>query len=229
MEKEALLIYLKDVRDLELAQYLIAQRNKERPLSPWGTKKVGAALMAMAGAYGVLAVVGAALGMGLGALALLFGACLWAMSAGYWQLSGESAGQTEKLAPLALESQVLGQLLVQAYDVNLLPQPYRNLAAVHYIYTYMVQEGATLEEAFRQERLENGMKRTERQLTAIFSQRGRKILNDRKREINDPVLEKEEKRLLREAMSRTPLAGMSEDYARIAANHGRINEYFRNR
>lgn len=229
MENEALLIYLRDVRDLELARYCAVEGARNDSLSFRRWRPTGKVLVALAGAYSLLAVLGAVYGIGGGALVLLFGAFLWAASAGYWfQANGADpfAERGGVVVPMT-ESQRLEWLLTQAYEAELLPQPYRNLAAVWYLYDCMEASQDTLCGILRQERMENGIQKTRKRLGYMVFRQGKDILRSRKAEANDLASVEKNRQILQAVQRRASLPGVAEEYAKIADNYNRVIGYFR--
>lgn len=68
------------------------------------------------------------------------------------------------------EIQKVDALLSEAYSLNILPAPYRNLHSVYYIYEYMSTSQATLEETLLHEHMENGFQRILSRLDTIITQ-----------------------------------------------------------
>ena len=61
------------------------------------------------------------------------------------------------------------QLLDEYYAMNVLPNPYRSIVPVCYIYDYMSSSQATLEDTLMHEHMENGFQRLEAKLDQVVS------------------------------------------------------------
>lgn len=85
---------------------------------------------------------------------------------------------------LKKESQKVSVLLEEAYSLNILAKPYRNLPSVYYIYEYMSTSQASLEEKFIHEHMENGFQRIEKKLDVIIEQNEEIIFATRRIEAN---------------------------------------------
>ena len=85
---------------------------------------------------------------------------------------------------LKKELQKVTALLEEAYSLNILAKPYRNLLSVYYIYEYMSASQASLEETFMHEHMENGFQRIEKKLDTIIEQNEEIIFATRQIEAN---------------------------------------------
>lgn len=134
---------------------------------------------------------------------------------------------------LKKEHTKVSQLLTAAYNVDILPTPYRNLQSVYYIYDYMSTSQATLEETLVHEHMENGIQRILAKLDTIIAQNEEIIFHSRMieantREISDntvAILEKNQRIL--ESQERTEQNTLeAAQNAQIAANYAEINAFF---
>lgn len=80
---------------------------------------------------------------------------------------------------LSQEHTKVDNMLKKAYSVNILPNQYRNLASVYYIYDYMSSSQASLEDTLMHEHMENGIQRLESKLDTVISQNAQNIFQNR--------------------------------------------------
>lgn len=80
--------------------------------------------------------------------------------------------------------QKVSALLEDAYSLNLLAKPYRNLPSVYYIYEYMSTSQASLKETVMHAQIENGFQRIEKKLDIIINQNEDIIFATRRIEAN---------------------------------------------
>ena len=73
----------------------------------------------------------------------------------------------------------VSNLLNDYYNMNLLPNPYRNLASVYYIYDYMSSSQESLQDTFVHEHMENGIQRIISKLDYIIEQNEQIIFSNR--------------------------------------------------
>jgi hypothetical protein len=134
-------------------------------------------------------------------------------------LSAYTNGCTEEL-------QNIGNLLRDAYSLNILPIQYRNLPAVYYIYDSMSTSQASLEDTLMHEHMENGIQRIMNQLDIIIAQNEERILLERSIEANTREAADNTRQML-ESMERTEQnTWEAAQAARIAAQYSEINAFF---
>lgn len=88
-------------------------------------------------------------------------------------------GANEQIAFYNSEEEKVDKLLEEAYNANLIAAPYRNLAAIYYIYDYMSTSQASLEETLLHEHIENGIQRIANRLDEIIAQNQELIFHAR--------------------------------------------------
>lgn len=131
------------------------------------------------------------------------------------------------------EAQKVNALLEEAYSLNILAKPYRNLPSVYYIYEYMSTSQASLEETFLHEHMENGFQRIEKKLDIIIAQNEEIIFTNRQIEANTSktveqttdMLNKLQRSL--ESQQRTEQNALeAAQYASICATYSKVNAFF---
>jgi hypothetical protein len=127
----------------------------------------------------------------------------------------------------------IGNLLQNAYSLNILPSQHRNLASVYYIYDYMSTSQASLRDTLLHEHMENGIQRILNRLDAIMAQNEQHILLERRMEAHSRETAESTQRMLSkqqqilESMERTEQNTLeAAQAARIAAQYGEINTFF---
>jgi hypothetical protein len=127
----------------------------------------------------------------------------------------------------------IGNLLQNAYSMNILPSQYRNLPSIYYIYEYMSTSQASLEDTLIHEHMENGIQRIMDKLDVIIAQNEERILLERRIEANTRETAESTQRMLSkqqqmlESMERTEQNTLeAAQAARIAAQYGEINTFF---
>lgn len=134
---------------------------------------------------------------------------------------------------LKKESQKVSSLLEEAYSLNILAKPYRNLPSVYYIYEYMSTSQASLEETFMHEHMENGFKRIEKKLDIIIEQNEEIIFTTRQIEANTGRTVEQTTEMLNtlqkglESQQRTEQNALeAAQYASICATYSRTTAFF---
>lgn len=124
-------------------------------------------------------------------------------------------------------------LLEDAYSLNILARPYRNLSSIYYIYDYMSTSQATLEETFMHERMENGFQRIEKKLDIIIEQNEEIIFTSRRIEANTAKTVEQTKEMLGtlqkslESQLRTEQNVLeAAQYAAISATYSRTTAFY---
>lgn len=77
------------------------------------------------------------------------------------------------------EYRTVKSLLNNFYSMNILPEPYRNIQSVFYLYNYMSTSQESLSDAFLHERIENGVQRILAKLDQIVVQNEEIIFHQR--------------------------------------------------
>lgn len=138
-----------------------------------------------------------------------------------------------KQRQLKNELQKVSTLLEEAYSLNILARPYRNLASVYYIYDYMTTSQASLEETFIHEHMENGFQRIEKKLDVIIEQNEDIIFTARQIEVNtNKAVEQTTEMLYNlqkslESQQRTEQNALeAAQYASIAATYSKTTAFF---
>lgn len=124
------------------------------------------------------------------------------------------------------EYKKVGRLLQSNYNLNILPNQYRNLQSLYYIYDYMSSSQASLEETLMHEHMENGIQRILEKLDGLIDSNQQIIFQNRiLKAKNQEMIDQNEKILthLQNAESNTALAAQ---YAGVAAGYNAANAYF---
>jgi uncharacterized protein (UPF0305 family) len=114
--------------------------------------------------------------------------------------------------------------------MNILPNPYRNLASVLYIYDYMSSSSATLEDTLIHEHMENGIQRLEAKLDIVIDRMGDMLYETRcmraenRRNIQTTI--DQNNRMLESLQESNQNTADAAQYARLAANYSKANAYF---
>lgn len=80
---------------------------------------------------------------------------------------------------LLAERTKVKNLLTEAYSINIIPLPYRDLAPIYYIYNYLSTSQATLEQALMHEHMERGIEKLASKMDIIIAQNAELIFNTR--------------------------------------------------
>lgn len=134
---------------------------------------------------------------------------------------------------LRAEFEKAGNMLEEAYNLDIIPLPYRNLQSIYYIYNYMSTSQATLEETLFHEHMENGIQRILDKLDTIIAQNEEIIFHSRIIEANTREISERTAHVLTtnqqilESQERTEQNTLeAAQNARIAANYAEINAFF---
>jgi hypothetical protein len=128
------------------------------------------------------------------------------------------------------EEEKLEKVLRSFYSMNILPNPYRNLASVLYIYDYMSSSSATLEDTLIHEHMENGIQRLEAKLDIVIDRMGDMLYETRcmraenRRNIQTTI--DQNNRMLESLQESNQNTADAAQYARLAANYSKANAYF---
>lgn len=139
------------------------------------------------------------------------------------QLQQKQQQWNQRSQYLKREYSKVNNLLAEAYRFNILPNQYRHLASVYYIYDYMSSSHASLEDTLIHEHMENGIQRILKKLDTIIAQNEEIILQNRQREIADQG----RTRQILDSLNRMEGYGRDAAYnSRLAANYAEANAYF---
>lgn len=134
---------------------------------------------------------------------------------------------------LKKESQKVTDLLEEAYSLNILAKPYRNLPSVYYIYEYMSTSQASLEETFMHEHMKNGFQRIEKKLDIIIEQNEELIFSTRQIELNTGKTVEQTTTMLNNLQKSLELQQRTEQntleaaqYASICATYSKTTAFF---
>lgn len=127
---------------------------------------------------------------------------------------------------LKSEYNEIKMLLIEEYSLNIIPNQFRKLSAVYYIYDFMSSSPISFEQVLLHQHLEDGIQRIESKLSAIIAQNSQKIFNDRCiMEQNNQISERQNAML--SSLQRTEsYASTAATYAGIAANNSKAAAYF---
>ncbi len=95
----------------------------------------------------------------------------------------------------------LQKLLQKAYGINLIPNPYRNLGAIYYIYDFMKSSQCSLSETLLHQHFEDGINRVLQKLDVIIEQNETIILQNACIEAASKNIQRQNERLLGEIQS----------------------------
>lgn len=125
-------------------------------------------------------------------------------------------------------------LLFRYYSMNILPNPYRNLAAVYYIYDYMSSSGASFEGTLLHEHMEDGVRRILNKLDQIIVQIQDLEFNMRRLEAQNCDIINKNKQMLQslhemqiEQREHNKYIEDNSDYIRMQTNYLATTEFFR--
>lgn len=138
-----------------------------------------------------------------------------------------------KQRQLENEFRKVSALLEEAYRLNILAKPYRNLSSVYYIYEYMSTSQSSLEETLIHERMENGIQRIEKKLDIIIEQNDDIIFKARQIEANTSRTVEQTTEMLNnlqkslESQQRTEQNTLeAAQYASICATYSKTTAFF---
>ena len=182
MDRNALLIYLRDLRDLEVAKYRINELIKEKSK----TKEA----LACVKQYTTLKAH-------IETWEKTLEQCGYPTDSDYLSSARQRQdAQLQQVAqtyhtiinrltgPLKKELAMADSVLKKAYSHNIIPGPYRNLASICYIHNYMSTSQASLEDTLLHAHMEGGIQRITARLDAFMKQNEELILTARRIEYN---------------------------------------------
>ena len=273
MERNALLLYLKNIRDLEFAQIKIQQRINEYNSS--FSKKIdslcqtdyatlpekpskhtnGPFLILLGIGLELLCVYMTFLFLSMTAISIF----LIHLGANKIKSAKDELKEYEQLLPACIEhnknedirleknQQLINEILIKKddyekymkgqyvtvsnllndyYNMNLLPNPYRNLASVYYIYDYMSSSQESLQDTFVHEHMENGIQRIISKLDYIIEQNEQIIFSNRILESQNESIKQQNCNMLSSLENIENNSVLCAQYAELAANYTKANAYF---
>ncbi len=127
---------------------------------------------------------------------------------------------------LKQESKNVDKLLDDGYCLNILPNQYRNLASLYYLYDYM----STSQESFKDvlTYTSNGMQAIIEKIGSIISQNQSIIINRRIMEANDLEKIKNNQEMLNNLIDASVNSDTVSQYETILKNYNAANAYFAN-
>lgn len=117
-------------------------------------------------------------------------------------------------------------LMTQDYNLNILPKPYRNLAALVYIYDYMSTSEESLQDTLLHEHMESGIQRVLERLDTIIAQNRVIIFQNRIAEARSQTLISQNSEMLSMLAKTEQNAAEAKQYAELAANYSEANAFF---
>lgn len=117
-------------------------------------------------------------------------------------------------------------LLSKLYGLNIIPNQYRNLASIYYLYDYMSSSNATLEETLMHEHMENGIQRLEAKMDTMTSVLYDILEETRRISRTLPLLAKQNEQMLASLERNEQNSRLAAQYASLSAYYARTNEYF---
>jgi hypothetical protein len=124
---------------------------------------------------------------------------------------------------LEKEQGKVNRLLSQAYRFNIIPNQYRNLASIYYIYDYMSSSQASLSDTLIHEHMEDGIQRILQRLDVIIDQHRDFLLQNRLMEINN----QQRTNQIMSTLNKIEEYGRdTTNNTRIAANYAESSTYF---
>lgn len=127
---------------------------------------------------------------------------------------------------LRKEYEKVNALLADNYNLNILANPYRNLASVYYIYDYMSSSQETLRDTLIHEHMENGIQRILEKLDYIIDQNQEIIFQNRILESQNREVINQNKKMLNNLRNIESNTNITAQYAEIAANYSGATAYF---
>ena len=107
----------------------------------------------------------------------------------------------EKYRMMQTQYKDLQKLLQKAYNINLIPNPYRNLGSIYYIYDFMKSSQCSLSETLLHQHFEDGINKVLQKLDVIIEQNETIILQNACIEAASKDIQRQNERLLGEIQS----------------------------
>lgn len=185
MDRNALLIYLRDLRDLEVAKYRINELIKEKSRQASKTREALACMKHYTTMKAHLEAwekkqkeQGIPASDSTLAMRQKQNETLQQLAQSYRSVINRFTG------PLKKELAMADTVLKKAYSHNIIPGPYRNLASICYIYHYMSTSQASLKDTLLHAHIEGGIQRITARLDAFMKRNEELILTARRIQYN---------------------------------------------
>ena len=126
--------------------------------------------------------------------------------------------------------QQANDILAGFYSMNIIPNQYRNLASMIYIYDYMSSSQASFEDTLMHEHMENGIQRLEARLDQVIGGLDRIVYETRcLREENRAAVERviaQNNHMLDVLKDSAASSKEAAEYAELTSNYAKANAYF---
>lgn len=124
------------------------------------------------------------------------------------------------------EYRTVQSLLNDFYSMNILPEPYRNIQSVYYLYNYMSTSQESLSNAFLHERIENGIQRILAKLDQIVAQNEEIIFHQRIAEAQNQQIIEQNYEIISELEKSNKTTQEISKKLDVGNNYLRVNNYF---
>lgn len=132
----------------------------------------------------------------------------------------------KRSAYLKSEKSKVEALLQNYYGLNILANPYRNLASVYYIFDYMSSCQDSLKETLIHEHMENGIQRILEKLDDVIRSNEEMILRTRVQESHSKRIIEQNEELLKSAERMNESNDLIVENTALIANYSKVNAYF---
>lgn len=132
----------------------------------------------------------------------------------------------KRSAYLKSEKSKVEALLQNYYGLNILANPYRNLASVYYIFDYMSSCQDSLKETLIHEHMENGIQRILEKLDDVIRSNEEMILRTRVLESHSKRIIDQNEELLKSAERMNESNDLIVENTALIANYSKVNAYF---
>ena len=132
----------------------------------------------------------------------------------------------KRSAYLKSEKSKVEALLQNYYGLNILANPYRNLASVYYIFDYMSSCQDSLKETLIHEHMENGIQRILEKLDDVIRSNEEMILRTRVLESHSKRIIEQNEELLKSAERMNESNDLIVEKTALIANYSKVNAYF---
>ena len=132
----------------------------------------------------------------------------------------------KRSAYLKSEKSKVEALLQSYYGLNILANPYRNLASVYYIFDYMSSCQDSLKETLIHEHMENGIQRILEKLDDVIRSNEEMILRTRVLESHSKRIIEQNEELLKSAERMNESNDLIVENTALTANYSKANAYF---
>lgn len=127
---------------------------------------------------------------------------------------------------LKSEAKKVVSLLNYNYGLNIIPNEYRGLASIYYIYDYMSSSQETLSSTLLHEGIRAGIEKILQKLDLIIEQNERIIFNSHINESHNDIMIKQNEQMLRMLEQAEIDRRLAAQYAEILAYYNMTNSYF---